>query len=440
MLVAVALALLLAQTIGAVLVYRAQSGMREVGMAHQAAMRLLFAVRNESNPMGSDRRGWLERTGQSPQRAGEFRDARAEEQLREILASQDVTVSDLVVVRRDIAGDPVALQRALQHRPGRPPPESQLLAGIQLPGSSQWLVARVFEPPGRQGLLWSLIGQTLLIYAVLVTAIAIILRRITRPLAALTTRMETFAETRNPEGQMTPVGPVDVRRLIAAHNTMEDRIVAQLDEKDVMLGAIGHDLKTPLAALRVRIESVENEAERARLAATIEEMNRSLDDILSLARAGRARDPLEPTELLALSASVVEEYEDLEEPVTLGEAQRIVVPVRATWLRRAVRNLVGNALRYGKAARVSLLREGAQAVIRIEDDGPGIPQGDIVRMQEPFTRGEPSRNSATGGAGLGLALARAIAEQHGGRLVLKNRIGEDGKIAGLTAELRLPAP
>ena len=99
---------------------------------------------------------------------------------------------------------------------------------------------------------------------------------------------------------------------------------------------------------------------------------------------------------------------------------------------------IGNALRYGGTARVSLMRDGDMALVRIDDDGPGIAEHEIERMQEPFTRGEPSRNSLTGGAGLGLALARAIAEQHGGALRLGNRMAADGKISGLRAELRLP--
>ena len=111
-------------------------------------------------------------------------------------------------------------------------------------------------------------------------------------------------------------------------------------------------------------------------------------------------------------------------------------------MRRALRNLIGNALRYGHRARVSLAREDAGAtscaVIRIEDDGPGIPPDQITRMMDPFTRGDPSRNSETGGAGLGLALANAIADQHGGSLRLENREGPDGGVAGLTATLRVP--
>jgi signal transduction histidine kinase len=174
------------------------------------------------------------------------------------------------------------------------------------------------------------------------------------------------------------------------------------------------------------------------MAATIEDITRSLDDILSLARVGRPSDPLERSELSALVASVVEEFEDMGEAVELGDTTRIAFPLRSTWLRRALRNLIGNALRYGTRARVAVAREGNFAVIGIEDDGPGIADDKIAEMMEPFTRGEPSRNTETGGAGLGLTLARAIADQHGGSLELANRRGADGRIDGLNAILRLP--
>jgi signal transduction histidine kinase len=268
--------------------------------------------------------------------------------------------------------------------------------------------------------------------------VALILRRITQPLAALTRQVAHFAATQDPSGQVAPMGPEDVRRLIVALNAMEWRIASLLDEKDVMLGAIGHDLKTPLAALRVRIESVEDEAERARMAHTIEDIVRTLDDILSLARVGRPSDPLERTELSALVAAVVEEYEDMGEPVELGETTRTVLELRPTWLRRALRNLIGNALRYGERARVAMERDEGRVVIRIDDDGPGIPEDSLEAMMHPFIRGDPSRNTETGGAGLGLALARAIAEQHGGALVLANRRGATGAVEGLRAEITLP--
>lgn len=453
MMLAVAVALLLAQGIGAMLVYRAQAERREAALIHAVAFRLLSATRGmEAFPDAGDRprrfgsrsRGYrLQRIDISPLRKGERRDEDAEAQLRRVLADQDVRIQDVAVSRRRIVDDPVAWARA-QRRAAMFGPEHYsphdrvLIAGVRLPNGDKWLVARVSVPPGERAFVLTLVGQTLLIYIALVGVIAFILRRITRPLAALTGRLERFAETRSLDGQLDPQGPGDVRRLIVAHNAMEARIAALLDEKDVMLGAIGHDLKTPLAALRVRIESVEDETERTRMATTIEDIVRSLDDILSLARVGRPSDPLEQSELSALVASVVEEFEDMGEAVELGATERIALPLRSTWLRRALRNLIGNALRYGDNARVSVTREGASAVVHIEDDGPGIPERDIERMMEPFIRGEPSRSSETGGAGLGLTLARAIADQHGGSLELVNRRAADGSIAGLNATLRLP--
>src|SRR5690606_2438109 len=140
-----------------------------------------------------------------------------------------------------------------------------------------------------------------------------------------------------------------------------------------------------LTALRVRIESVEDESERAKMAATIEDITRSLDDILSLARVGRASEPPERVDLAALTAAVVEEFEDTGDPVTLGSTTRIALPVHITWLRRALRNLIANAVRYGGGAEVTLLRESGHAILRVDDEGPGIPDGRIAEMTEPFT-------------------------------------------------------
>jgi signal transduction histidine kinase len=378
----------------------------------------------------------------NPLRPGEAREEKREEVLRSILVNQGIVPTQLIVITRPISEDAYVMGR-LQERPDlRSRREwtagNMIVAALQREPSGEWTVARVPVTEGGPQQVGQLITQTLLLYFVLVGGLALLLRRITRPIAALTRRVEYFATSRELDGQLEPSGPDDTRRLIAAHNAMEARISALLDEKDVMLGAIGHDLKTPLAALRVRIESVEDDSERAKMAASIDDITRSLDDILSLARVGRPSDPMERTDLAALLSAVVEEYEDMGEPVELAETQRLAMPLRATWLRRALRNLIGNALRYGERARVSLAREGAEAEVRIEDDGPGSPPRDIAGMMEAFTRGDSSRNRETGGAGLGLTLARAIAEQHGGTVQLSNRHGPDGKVVGLTAELRLP--
>ena len=455
-LLTLALALMLAQAISAVLIYRAQTNLRQNALIHSAAIRLISASQRDAahhvQDAPEDRsdhaagpRGFrVEVIAHSPEQHGDQELGADENELNEIFAAQDIAIANTVVLRRAVAQDRLAQERiarrsALFHHDLQTQSPYVLIAAVQPLAGGPWLVARELDPPYQQALLLSLIGQTLFIYVVLIGAMALVLRRITRPLAGLTRRTERFAETRDSSGQLTPEGPDDLRRLIMAHNAMEARITGLLDEKDVMLGAIGHDLKTPLAGLRVRIESIADDAERTKMAATIEEIVRVLDDILSLARVGRPSDPLEPLELGALLAALVEEYEDMGEPVTLAETQRLVARSRPVWLRRALRNLIGNGLRYGKAARVSLSHEEPKwALILIEDEGPGIPESAIAAMMEPFTRGDPSRNSETGGAGLGLTLARAIAEQHGGSLSLHNRRTDDGTISGLTAELRLP--
>lgn len=454
LLLAIAMALLLAQGISAVLLYRAQAERREAALVHTAALRLFTAAREEGlaggrfrheGPRmgpGGERRLRVDSNSLPPAITPDTRYAKAGEELREIMQEQGLAVGKVVIATRPLSDDPRLLQR-LERRArvlGRDPdrPHHLMVAAIELTQARKWLTVRVPVPQGEQAMMTTLIAQTLLLYALMVGAIALIVRQITKPLAALTTRLETFAVNRDIAGQLEPEGPDDVRRLILAHNAMEQRIAALLNEKDVMLGAIGHDLKTPLSALRVRIESVEDEAERAKMADTIEDITRSLDDILSLARVGRPSDPREPTELNALVGQVAEEFEDLGEPVSFAPADRIVLHLRPTWIRRAVRNLVVNALRYGLAARISIAREGRLVVIRVEDDGPGIAANRIEAMMQPFTRGEPSRNSATGGAGLGLTLARAIAEQHGGQLTLHNRVDPTGAMAGLSATLALP--
>ncbi len=441
MLLAVALALLVAQAISVMLLVRAEQQRTESAVVNELAFQLVAGERGPSRPRAERRWARMEQRFRDALAEPDLRDITREAQLRSVLEDQGVQIEALIVVARDLPETGVLRENLtrnprLERRWGRA--DEVIIAGLTRVGEQQMRIARAPRPRPNRGVLGGLIIQTAILYFVLVGGLALLLRRMTRPIAQLTERVENFDGGNGRSDVLEPSGPDDARRLITAHNAMEARIAALLDEKNVMLGAIGHDLKTPLAALRVRIESVENETERARMAATIEDITTSLDDILSLARVGQPTDPLEHTDLSALVASVVEEYEDMGDNAVLGDNARIALPLRATWLRRALRNLIGNALRYGEQARVSLAQEDGEAVIRIADTGPGIPDAQIAAMMEPFARGEGSRNRETGGAGLGLTLARAIAEQHGGTLALINRIGEDGAVAGLLAELRLP--
>lgn len=468
---AIALALLVAQVVSAVLLFRAGEQQRENNVLTAAAFQLASGAERAERRAAfqaergtSDRRGPRGERGRNRDRARDrdgamgrlgflpFRlrytvsseppfalaaEGEREAKLRELLSQQGIAPSRVAVETR-LAGDDPLLVDFARDRPRFDAREdwrsrTLVLAAIQREDGARWETARVLVPQPPRRAIGVLLFQTLVTFVFLVGVLYFVLRRITRPLAALTARVDSFSREPERAVRLDETGPTDIRRLIAAHNGMEARVAALLDEKDVMLGAIGHDLKTPLAALRVRIESVPDETQRAKMAAGIEDITATLDDILSLARVGRDGASVEAVDLGALAEAVAEEFEELGEPVTVAEMPRLVARVQMTWIKRALRNLVSNAVRYGGSAAISASDDGTTAILRVEDDGPGIPAGLIADMLEPFTRGEASRNRATGGAGLGLTLARAIAEQHGGELVLKNRAE-----GGLRAELRLP--
>jgi signal transduction histidine kinase len=190
----------------------------------------------------------------------------------------------------------------------------------------------------------------------------------------------------------------------------------------VMLGAIGHDLKTPLASLRVRIESVDDESERNAMAASIDEMVHILDDILILARLGRSAELPVLTDIGALVEMVAGELDAEGTALTVAAREdKCRAVVRPVLLRRALRNLLGNALKYGSRADVAMACDGNEVIITIDDRGPGIDAAEVDAMFEPFARADTSRNRASGGSGLGLTIARAIARAHGGDVSLQNR-------------------
>lgn len=455
---ALAFALLASQAIYASLLYRAADERREVALLNTAAFEILSGparlsaevarARPQRGPGG--RRGLrvvprelrYSLAAASPIRGDEKRNGDRERPLAEVLQRQGVQVEELAIVERRTLGDPdiasqVARRPQLKAQIEQMSPQ-MLVVALRRAGSTAWEVVRLPVPRMERGVITGLLVQTAILFAVLMAILYGVLRRLTGPLAALTRRTSEIARPGANLQPIEPQGPDDVRQLMAAHNAMEARISAMLDEKDVMLGAIGHDLKTPLAALRVRIESVEDDAQRARMAATIEDIVRTLDEILELARIGRASNPPERAAIMALADSVVEEFEDMGEPVTLADGPRVSADVHVTWLKRALRNLISNAVRYGGGATVSVIETPGEVVLRVEDEGPGIPEDKLEHIMEPFVRGESSRSRATGGAGLGLTLARAVAEERGGSLVLCNRPGKDGIGGGLIAEIRLP--
>ncbi len=283
-------------------------------------------------------------------------------------------------------------------------------------------------PVSIRPLLASLIGQTFIILLALLLPLLWLLGRATRPLGALTQAAQDW----RPGDKATPlyvVGPSDVRALIVAFDNLRDRVEQMLSEKDVMLGAIGHDLRTPLAALRLEVEGINEDDVREPMIDSLDRLAEELESILALARTARALPTRVPIDLAALLQKVV----DGRDAVTLEVAATATTLGDYAALRRALANLVDNAEWYGAQAYVTLAVEEFEAIVRITDEGPGLPVTDLARAGEPFVRFEPSRNRATGGHGLGLAIAKATVERHGGTLILANRT-----IGGLEVTVRLP--
>ena len=209
-----------------------------------------------------------------------------------------------------------------------------------------------------------------------------------------------------------------------------------LESHRQLLSAVGHDLRTPLAAMRITAEFVQDPEVRDRLTRNLDELQSMTEAVLSAARSGPGEEKRR-VDLATLIESVCDDLIEMNHPISVNIEGLAPSTCRPNEIRRAVRNLIENAVRYGDGARVSLEREDEHFVVNVEDSGPGIPEDRLEEVFEPFVRLEGSRNNATGGSGLGLTLARAIAREHGGEIVLTNMTSE-GKTTGLRASLRLP--
>ena len=390
--------------------------------AAQAAPDFQALVLNDAS-----RRGAQYTFSQAPLlQRGASRRSDTEDRLRESLASAGLTARD---VRAAIAPNtPERRGPSARRRHGQ-----TMLLSTQLP-DGRWLNGRLFVPSPPPLITAELAVGTLLLYLFVLAAALLIATRIARPLRRLTSAAEAFRGSNAPV-VVEPTGPSDLRDAISAFNAMNARIVEQLEEKDRTLGAIGHDLRTPLTSLRIRAETVEPAEESERMIATIEEMPATLADILVLARSGRSREPLERADVTALAGALADEYRQAGSQVTFVGDGTHLLDVQPNLLRRAIRNLVDNALKYGGgSAEIEIRGMGNEIRISVLDRGPGLPADEITRGTGAVYRAEPSRNRETGGAGLGLAIAEAIVRGHGGNLSFANR--ESG---GLVATIALPA-
>jgi signal transduction histidine kinase len=276
--------------------------------------------------------------------------------------------------------------------------------------------------------LLSMAIMAMIILAVSVWAV----RRVTAPLGSLAAAAERLGHDMNAP-PLPETGTVETRQAARAFNDMQTRLRGLIENRTRLLAAISHDLRTPLTLLRLRAETVENVPERDKMLSTIAEMDAMIDATLAFARDQSTDEPRRPTDLTSLLHSVVDDMRDAGLAVSMQAAEPIVCECQPAALKRAIRNLLDNAVKYGKTGTVEVRRLSKAIKITIDDDGPGIPQQELTRVLEPFYRLEASRNRETGGVGLGLAIAQSIMQSHGGTLRLANR-----PTGGLRATIVLP--
>ncbi|MDA4844249.1 ATP-binding protein [Hoeflea poritis] len=273
--------------------------------------------------------------------------------------------------------------------------------------------------------------------AAVIVIVAFTVRRLTKPLSNLAEAADQLG--RGAEGlSVKEAGPHEVRSAIHAFNVMQERLMRYVQDRTRMLAAISHDLRTPITSLRIRAEFIEDEENRNRIIMTLDEMQRMVEATLALARDEARREEQSRVDLGEFLDAIVADYQDMDQPVRLEDgpgqgAHRVVVACRPIAMKRALRNLIDNAVRYGKEASIGYAADPKNVTITISDNGPGIPGDQLEEVFEPFLRLEDSRSEETGGIGLGLAIARSNIQAHGGTLKLENR-----KAGGLSAKVVLP--
>ncbi|CAK0763037.1 two-component system, OmpR family, osmolarity sensor histidine kinase EnvZ [uncultured Gammaproteobacteria bacterium] len=258
-------------------------------------------------------------------------------------------------------------------------------------------------------------------------------RRLTAPLEGFA----RAAERLGVDGETPPLpetGPSELRAATRAVNRMQERLSRFVDDRTRMLAAIGHDLRTPLTRLRLRAEFVEDPELQRKMLSDLDEMEAMLRETLAFARNDAKREARVPIDLADLLQSLCEDRADSGHDAGYQGAPHFTLTCRPVALRRALANLIDNAIHYGGVARVALTTDdNGHALITIDDDGPGIPEAERERVFQPFYRLESSRSRDTGGTGLGLSVARTIVRGHGGDVILHNRNDR-----GLSAIVSLP--
>jgi signal transduction histidine kinase len=296
----------------------------------------------------------------------------------------------------------------------------------------QWLLFVTALPRSQIIFSRQFIVSMLLMAAMLVAISIWATRRVTAPLAALAVAAQRLGRDINAP-PIPETGTVETRQASRAFNDMQAKLRQLIDNRTRLLAAISHDLRTPLTLLRLRLEDITGVEDRERLLGAIAEMDGMIAATLQYARDEAATERPRITDLTALVQSAVDDMADAGLAAQMEPAQPILHECRPTAMRRAVTNLLDNAIKYGKKAQAAIRAESGSIKITVDDEGPGLPVEELPRVLEPFYRVDGSRSRDAGGIGLGLAIAQSIVQAHRGTLVLLNRPS-----GGLRATISLP--
>ncbi len=321
--------------------------------------------------------------------------------------------------------------------PPPPPPDLDLPRGGP-PAASSWLIITSpvkFPAPWRSPdfatafIVMFILGALMIFWAV---------QQLLSPVKTLAEAAERLGRDVSNAPPLPETGPVEIATAAIAFNTMASRIRRFVDDRTFLLTAIGHDLRTPITRLKLRAEYMDDDEQRMKMLADLDEMESMVASTLAFGRDITTSEPINRIDLASLLRTLLDDASDGDpenaENLSYDGPEHLTINARPLSLKRALMNLIGNALKYGDAARISLSqRQPTNVLIDIEDRGPGIPAADTELVFEPFRRLETSRNRETGGSGLGLSIARNIVRAHGGDITLQNLAG-----GGLRARVTLP--
>jgi len=284
------------------------------------------------------------------------------------------------------------------------------------------IAGRTFNEISRIGFLFVIVSAAAFFF----------IRRLTRPLSILTRAASRFGSDLEVE-ELEEHGPADVKNAIRSFNVMQREVKDEMTRRSHMLAAVGHDIKTPLTALRVKTELIRDPDVKGDIIRSVNKMERITSSALDYVRGESRSEEKQNVDLRALIESECSEFEELGEQVEFSGEQELHYRCRPIALARAVRNLIENAVKYGSATNVEITKSDAFIEIRIIDKGPGLPEEQFEYAFDPFKRFSDARESDQGGFGLGLPIAKAIVQGHDGSLQLKPNTP-----SGLCAIIQLP--